>query len=76
MLSVRGIYDGKNIKLLENINIPGPKDVIITFIEDDMQDINAKDIYVLAEKSGAFDFLKEHEEDIYTDNDLKEKYKK
>lgn len=76
MLSVRGIYDGKEIKLFESVKIEGPKEVIVTFLDKDVQDIPTKDLYAFAEKSEAFDFLKEPSEDIYTDEDLKEKYKK
>ncbi len=76
MLSVKGTYDGKNIKLHENIHVTGPREVIVTFLDEDMPEITVKDVYALAEKSGAFDFLKEPEEDIYSDNDLKVKYKK
>jgi hypothetical protein len=37
MLSVKGIYNGKNITLLEKINVESPKEVIITFLEPDIQ---------------------------------------
>ena len=34
MLSVRGIYDGKGIKLSEKIETSKPVEVIITFLEE------------------------------------------
>lgn len=56
MLSIRGIYEGGNIRLLENIKIEGPKDVIITFLEKEIPDISSNELYSLAEKNGSFDF--------------------
>jgi hypothetical protein len=75
MLSVKALYDGKNIKLLEKVRVKKPGKVIVTFLdEEDSDNINDEILYV-AEKGGAFDFLKDPEEDIYTDKDLKVKYK-
>ena len=76
MLSVKGVYDKGNVKFLEDVKIEGPKDVIITFLDIEMQDVSSTDLYSLAEKNGSFDFLKEPEENIYTDKNLREKYKK
>lgn len=75
MLSVKGIYDGKEIKFLEKIEISSPKKVIVTFLDDETE-FPQDTIYKLAEESGSFDFLKEPEEDIYSDEKLKVKYKK
>lgn len=75
MLSIRAIYDGKNFKLLDKIEISEPKEVIITFLDKPGSDFNQEEVYKLAEKGGSFDFLKEPEEDIYTDKNLKVKYK-
>ena len=74
MLSVKAIYDGKKLKLLDKVKVTKPHKVIITFLEDD-SDINPQVIYNAAEERGAFDFLKEPEEDIYTDDDLKKRYR-
>ncbi len=74
MLSVKAIYDGKKLKLLDKVKVTRPHKVIITFLEDD-SDINPQVIYSAAEEGGAFDFLKEPEEDIYTDDDLKKRYR-
>ena len=38
-------------------------------------DFDTKDLMRLAENSGAFDFLNDEGEDIYTSDDLKVKYK-
>ena len=74
MLSVKAIYDGKKLKLLDKVKVTRPHKVIITFLEDDSY-INPQVIYNAAEEGGAFDFLKEPEEDIYTDDDLKKRYR-
>jgi len=74
MLSIRGIYDGGKIKFLDNVKIEGPKDVIITFLDKESSEITQDELYILAEKNGSFDFLKEPGEDIYTDKNLKRKY--
>ncbi len=73
MLSIKAIYDGKQIKFLEKINISSPKNVIVTFLDDENE---SSDIYKMAEEGGSFDFLKEPQEDIYTDKNLKTRYKK
>ncbi|MBI1939796.1 MAG: hypothetical protein HYS25_16935 [Ignavibacteriales bacterium] len=75
MLSVKGIYDGKKILLLDEVKISSPRKVIVTFLEESEEGEIQKEIYASAEKSSSFEFLKEPEEDIYTDNDLKARYK-
>ena len=75
MLSVKAIYDGKNVKLLENVEVKKPGKVIVTFLDEEDSDISNQEILLVAEKGGAFDFLNDPAEDIYTDKDLKVKYK-
>jgi len=76
MLSVKGIYDGERIKFAVEIKIIKPVRVIVTFLDETLQDENVfKDIYVSAE-NGAFSFLKEPQEEIYSDKNLVVKYKK
>jgi hypothetical protein len=75
MLSVKAIYDGKNIKLLEKVELNKPAKVIVTFLDDEGADISNDEILYVAEKGGAFDFLNDPDEDIYSDKDLKVKYK-
>jgi predicted DNA-binding antitoxin AbrB/MazE fold protein len=38
MLKVKGIYDGKKVKILEKVNIPDgkPQEVIITFLNENV----------------------------------------
>lgn len=62
MLSIKGIYNGENVILLEKVNINKSVSVIVTFLEDN-SNIN---LYDLADKNPSFDFLKEPQEDIYT----------
>ena len=80
MLSVKAIYDGKHLKLLEPVDIHTPQEVIITFLQDNPDtimpatDVRGSDIQRLIEGSEAFSFLTNQEEDVYTDADLKVKY--
>ena len=75
MLSVKGIYDGEKIRFIDEVKIKTPQKVIVTFLEEAEEEIQ-KEIYALADKSSSFGFLKEPEEDIYTDSDLKVRYKR
>jgi len=74
MLSVRAIYDGKTLKLLDKVNVKKPKQVILTFLDKEESDISSVELHYFSAKSGALDFLKD-EEDIYSDKDLKVRYK-
>lgn len=76
MLAVKAIYDGHDVKLPDSIHINKPQKVIITFLEsDDTEDEQiTEDIAQLAAKSKSFDFLKDEEENIYSDADLQVKY--
>lgn len=77
MLSVKAIYDGEKLELLEKLDIKSPQQVIIVFLNlNDVtdEDINVAEIQTLAQHSGALDFLYDEEEDIYTDADLKVRY--
>ena len=71
MLAIKGIYDGKNIKLLGKP--PGNKKykVVITFIEeiDDIEDLRD-----FSSQTSSFSFWEEPKEDIY--GDYKNKRKK
>lgn len=75
MLSIKGTYDGKRLKLSRKIKIRSPKKVIITFLDDVDDDLSSGELHLLAQKGGALDFLNNKEEDIYTDKDLKVVYK-
>lgn len=76
MLTVKAIYDGKKLKFLDKVLVKKPTNILVTFLDDDSDsEIANKDLLRLAEKGGAFDFLNDPEEDIYTDDDLKVRYK-
>ncbi len=68
MLSIEGIYDGEKIRLNKDVKLKSPQKVIVTFPEETENELQ-KEIYSIAEKSSAFNFLKEPTEDIYTDGD-------
>lgn len=76
MIAAKGIFDGKQVKLLEEVKIEKPTKVIVTFLNesDEEEDIPVEEIRRLAEQGKAFDFLNDTEEDIYTDDDLKVRY--
>ncbi len=64
MRSVKGIYDGEKVKLLEKVEQQAPGKVIITFVEDEADIENLRQ-YPADED--AFDFWKSGEEDLYQD---------
>jgi hypothetical protein len=74
MLSIKGTYDGKVLKMYDNIKINSLKKVIITFLDDVDEDITTDELHLFAQQGGALKFLDNVEEDIYTDTDLKVKY--
>ena len=73
MISVKGLFDGKTIKLIEKVDIQEPQEVIITFLGAIKDKEIYHGIYKIAETGGSFDFLNSSEEDIYSDDDLKVK---
>ena len=74
MLSIQGTYDAKRLIIFDSIQIKSPKKVIITFLEDPIEDFTKEELHLIAQEGGAFDFLDSEEENIYTDNDLMVKY--
>ena len=42
MLTIKGIYDGKRIKLSEEIPFKGKKSVIVIFLEDPVREIDSE----------------------------------
>ena len=64
MLSIKGIYDGERIRLLEKL--PGKKKykVVITFLEELEDD---DEIRAFTSQSEAFSFWNDEREDIYQD---------
>jgi len=71
MRSVKGIYDGEKIQLLEKIDADKPCKVIVTFIEGET---DAETFRNYPADEGAFQFWDVKEEDIYQDY-LKKKIK-
>jgi hypothetical protein len=75
MLSVNAIYDGEKIRLLDEVDLKSPRRVIVTFLDDGVDDLPATELLKLSAASGALDFLNDPAEDVYTDADLKVRYK-
>lgn len=75
MISVQGIFDGKKLRLLDNLKVNTPRKVIITFLDKIEDDLTSEELHYLADKGEAFAFLDNQEDDIYSDRDLKVKYK-
>lgn len=77
MRSVKAIYDGQTLQLLEAVEVTTPQEVIVVFLHDGnvtVEEIHANEIQELIQNSTAFDFLNAEEEDIYSDADLKLRY--
>ncbi len=74
MLSVKAIYDGKELKFAEKVQIDTPHAVIVTFLDEPGDDITSDAMQQIAMEGESFTFLQNPEEDIYSDNDLKVKY--
>jgi hypothetical protein len=72
MKSVKAIVQDEKIKFLDEVDTSDPKKVIVTFLEDD--EITYEELHQIADKGGSFDFLEE-EEELYSDRDLKVKYR-
>ncbi|MCU0287249.1 MAG: hypothetical protein MUF15_12755 [Acidobacteria bacterium] len=74
MLSVRAIYDGQEIKLMEKVRIRKPRQVIITFLDTLESDPTSDEMHKMSQEGGVLDFLNDEREDIYSDEDLKVKF--
>lgn len=74
MLSIRGTYDGKQLRLSDKVNINSPKRVIVTFLDEENDELSSDEMLLIAAQGGALDFLSE-EEDTYSDKDMKVVYK-
>jgi hypothetical protein len=68
---VKGIYDGKSVKLAEDISISKPCKVIVTFLDEDDDVKNLRE-YPIDEET--FSFWKEDAENIYQDYLKKNKH--
>jgi hypothetical protein len=65
MLAVKGIYDGKNILLAENIKETRKFRVVVTFIEELEQ--NDNDLRDFSAQTNGLDFWSNEKENIYQD---------
>lgn len=77
MLSVRAIYDGRELKLLEAVEVKSPQSVIVVFLDSEdwtEEEIKGQEIGQMALDSGALSFLYDDAEEVYSDSDLKVKY--
>jgi len=72
MHAVKGLFDGKNIKLTDLYIPTEPQEVIVTFLGDDTFDAQLE-INSLAESGKSFEFLNE-EDELYSEKDLKVRY--
>jgi hypothetical protein len=73
MLALKGIFDGKSVNLLD-AKIPlEPQEVIVTFLGEKSEKLN-EEIYSLLTSGNSFEFLNQ-EDDLYSDQDLKIRYK-
>ncbi len=73
MLAVKGVFDGHEIKLNKSQLPHEPQQVIVTFLGTEQQ-LMHDDIYALASSGKSLEFLSS-EEDIYSDSDLKVRFR-
>jgi hypothetical protein len=64
MLAVNGIYDGKNIRLTDEVNEKKKYRVVVTFIEEIDQDSELRDF---SGQTKGLDFWHDEREDLYQD---------
>ena len=74
MITVRGIYDGHQVKITDQISDKRKYKVIVTFIEEIPMDED--DVRNFASKSEGFDFWENTAEDVYQDYLISKPYKK
>lgn len=67
MQTIRAIFQGGSFKPLEPVNLPENTRLTVALLDND--DIAANAIAELADKGGAFDFLNDPREDIYSGSD-------
>jgi len=65
MFSVRGIYDGKSVKITDKISEKKKYKVVVTFIEELQKDDN--DIRDFSVQTSGLDFWENPKEDLYQD---------
>jgi hypothetical protein len=65
MLAVRGIYDGKTVKITDRITEKKKYKVVVTFLEEIQQSDN--DLRDFSAQTTGLDFWEDKREDIYQD---------
>jgi hypothetical protein len=65
MFAVRGIYDGKKVKITDRISEKKRYRVVVTFIEE--LPLEENEIRDFASQTESFDFWENKAEDIYQD---------
>ncbi len=65
MFAVRGIYDGKKVKITDRFSEKKRYKVVVTFIEE--LPLEENEIRDFASQTESFDFWKNKAEDIYQD---------
>ncbi len=68
-------FDGKKIVLEQKIALQKNARLLVIVVNGEYDDVPASEIAKLAEVGGAFDFLADPDEDIYSDDDLKVRYR-
>ena len=77
MVSVKAMYDGKELRLLEKVEVTTPQEVIVIFPDAALMEgtaIGGDEIAGMIQAGSAFSFLSDDAEDIYSDEDLKVRY--
>ena len=67
MRTIRAIFRDGNLKPLDPIDLPENTHLTVALLDSD--DLSADAIAELARKDGAFDFLNDPREDIYSESD-------
>ncbi len=67
MLTIRAIFRDGNLEPLDPINLPENTRLTLALLDSD--DLSADAIAELVRKDGAFDFLNDPREDIYSESD-------
>jgi hypothetical protein len=66
MRTIRAIFRGGNLELLDSIDLPENTCLTVALFDDDL---SAEAIAELARNGGALDFLNDSREDIYSESD-------
>ena len=69
MKTVRGVYENGEIKLLEKTSIAGSKQVLVTFIDEEVEaeETAIRDISLNYSSQTLEDYINDEREDLYQD---------